>query len=225
MKKLIFKILFFALFLIAFNAFFFLVLGCDHPTSVWVSYGFIHWAYLLLLLIPTIGVKGKNSFYLNAAIYPQAISYFVLELIISIVFIVLKQETILWSVLAQTSLCFIYMIIIIGNFWTNQVTSEQLQQRDTEHKSVVDNRMNLKKLILQVNDPIARKKVNALYDALTASATRQTTNSYEYDIQISANIEMLQQAVYTNDMDAINTIVDRLQTLIQRRKAELKYNH
>ena len=44
-KKIALWIILDLIFLIVFNTVFFVAGGADHPASVWISYGFIHFAY------------------------------------------------------------------------------------------------------------------------------------------------------------------------------------
>ena len=52
MKSSIIKIIISLAFLALFNALFFLLGGTKHTDIEWVSYGFIHVAYLMVLLTP-----------------------------------------------------------------------------------------------------------------------------------------------------------------------------
>ena len=45
MKTTLIRIVFTLVFLVVFNTLFFLLSGTDNPTSVWVSYAYIHVAY------------------------------------------------------------------------------------------------------------------------------------------------------------------------------------
>lgn len=225
MKATFLKIIFFSLFLIAFNMLFFFLSGTDNPPTVWVAYGFIHWAYLMVLITPLLGTKGKDSFYLNATLYSQSISYFVIEFVVGLVFVFWRPESILWSVLSQSFLWLVYMAIIIGNAWSNEVTDKQTAERAKAHESITVNRMELKKLIMQIDDMAIRRKVSDIYDMLTASNTRQTVDSIGYDMEINNNISLLRQAVYSHDTESISNIVEKLKVLALQRKAELKYAH
>ena len=49
------------IFIIIFNAMFFILGGTDHSVSVWISYGFIHFAYLMLIVTPFFMRRGKSE--------------------------------------------------------------------------------------------------------------------------------------------------------------------
>ena len=49
------------IFLIVFNLIFYMVGGTDHPASVWISYFFIHFAYVMLVCTPFLTKKGRDA--------------------------------------------------------------------------------------------------------------------------------------------------------------------
>ena len=108
MKTFFAKTTFMLLFLVVFNVLFFLVVGTENPTSVWVSYGFIHFSYLTVLFLPVISSKGEASYYLSSTLYVQSIAYFLLELVVGIVFIILR---LLYMVCCHTD----YPMVLIRN--------------------------------------------------------------------------------------------------------------
>ena len=60
-KKNVLWILLDLVFLIVFNVVFFVAGGTDHPASVWISYGFIHFSYIMLLITPILIRKSVNT--------------------------------------------------------------------------------------------------------------------------------------------------------------------
>ena len=51
--------------LILFNAVFFVADGIEYTASAWISYGFIHFAYFMLILARKMAPKGNNMFILK----------------------------------------------------------------------------------------------------------------------------------------------------------------
>jgi len=60
-KKTVLWIILDLIFLAIFNAMFFILGGREHNVSVWLSYAFIHFAYLMLILTPILIRKGKSA--------------------------------------------------------------------------------------------------------------------------------------------------------------------
>lgn len=69
MKKVILWVLLILVFLIVFNTIFFLVGILPHPLSVWLSYGFIHLAYLMVILTPLLTRKSSSASIFGASIF------------------------------------------------------------------------------------------------------------------------------------------------------------
>lgn len=218
------KIALILVFLVAFNAMFFLL--CDNKNmGVWISYGFVHFAFLLLLLTPLLGTKGKGTFILNAAIYTQTISYFIWELIVGSIFVALQLESILWPLLVQGILWLVYMTIIFINAWANDNTQKSLQERERDLRPLQDCIAKLKMLSLRVKDAGMRKDVMDCYNELYYSPTRQNAASEQLDAEIGALISELDTELrQNNDADMVKRYVEQLQDLIRERKEMLKYS-
>lgn len=227
MKKTFFKTAFALVFLVVFNALFFLLCGTDNNISVWISYGFIHVAYLTILFIPIIGSKGQDNFYLNATLYNQAISYFLVELIVGIACIIWAPDNILWPLLIQSILWFVFAIIMIGNGWANEVTTQSLEKRSQEITPFRNMTSELKMVSLMIKDPQVRKEVMEVYDALYYSGSRQTAKIIELDANISGLIDGLKIRVRQGEEGSpeFKQNLMELRHLIAERKTILKYSH
>ena len=79
MKKMsILRILLNSIFFVTFNAVFFVVGSFEHAASVWISYGFIHFAYFMLLITPVLIRKGKNAAVFGFSLYSISSAYFII---------------------------------------------------------------------------------------------------------------------------------------------------
>ena len=216
------KVLLMLVFLVAFNGMFFLL--CENKNmGVWISYGFVHFAFLLLLLTPLLGTKGKSTYILNATLYSQTISYFLLELVAGAVFVSLQLESILWPLLVQGILWLIYMTIILVNAWANDNTAQSLQEREQDLRPLKDSMDKLKLLSVRVKDAGQRKDVMVCYNELYYSQTRQTAASVQIDTEIAALIAELDTELrQNNDRDMVKRYVEQLLDLIKERKELLK---
>ena len=225
MKTNIYRILLSSIFILLFNVLFFLLSGFENPNSVWLSYGFVNFSYIILLLTPVLCTKGNNSYYLSAAIYTQVVSYFVIELIIGIVFIICRLESLTWPLVIQGVLWAIYMVVILMNAWANESTQQSLAQRQDDMAAFQLNRLNLKKLVLKVDDPEIKNLLVKCCDTLETSSSKQTPSSKNIDLEIGQVIEDLNQSLVAVDRIQSITIAKRLLTLIEDRKITLKYSY
>ena len=75
------------IFLVVFNLIFYTLGGINRPASVWISYFFIHFAYLFLLATPFFVRKGRETGTFSAVLGWISATYFGIELVVGILFI------------------------------------------------------------------------------------------------------------------------------------------
>lgn len=225
MKTTLIRIVFTLVFLVVFNTLFFLLSGTDNPTSVWVSYAYIHVAYFTILFLPVLKTKGDASYYLSSVLYGQAITYFILELIAGVVFIVYRMESPVWSLVVQTALWLIFVVLILGNAWANQATAQSLEKRKQDIDAYQSMRMSLKRLIAKTDKPELKRLIADCSDKLEASSSRQTQESEKIDIEIEQAIASLRQSITDGDVEESTPLARQLAGLIEERKTILKYSH
>lgn len=225
MKTTLIRIVFTLVFLVVFNTLFFLLSGTDNPTSVWVSYAYIHVAYFTILFLPVLKTKGDASYYLSSVLYGQAITYFILELIAGVVFIVYRMESPVWSLVVQTALWLIFVVLILGNAWANQATAQSLEKRKQDIDAYQSMRMSLKRLMAKTDKPELKRLIADCSDKLEASSSRQTQESEKIDIEIEQAIASLRQSITRDDVEESTSLARQLAGLIEERKTILKYSH
>jgi len=92
------------IFLVVFNVLFFVLGGFKHNAIVWTSYGFIHFAYLMLLLAPVLIHRGKSSAVFGFSLYLISAIYFLVEFFIGMTFILASSPgSYIAELLAQLS--------------------------------------------------------------------------------------------------------------------------
>lgn len=225
MKTTLIRIVFTLVFLVVFNTLFFLLSGTNNPTSVWVSYAYIHVAYFTILFLPVLKTKGDASYYLSSVLYGQAITYFLLELIAGVVFIIYRMESPVWSLVVQTALWLIFVVLILGNAWANQATAQSLEKRKQDIDAYQSMRMSLKRLMAKTDKPDLKRLIADCSDKLEASSSRQTQESEKIDIEIEQTIASLRQSITGDDVEESTSLARQLAGLIEERKTILKYSH
>ena len=225
MKTTLIRIILTLVFLVAFNALFFLLSGTDNPTSVWVSYAYVHVAYFTLLFLPVWKTKGEAASHLSSVLYGQAITYFILELIAGVIFIIYRMESPVWSSVIQTALWLIFTVLILGNAWANQTTSQSLEKRKQELNTYQSMRMSLKRLTTLVDTPELKRQIVDCYDKLEASSSKQTKESENIDIEIEQMITSLKLSITGSDVAHSMSLAKQLSGLIEERKTVLKYSY
>ena len=98
-----------SIFVIIFNTFFYLSgTVSEYNSSIWLSYSFIHIAYVMLLITPLITVKNKNLTVLGYPLYAISGVYFLIEFIAGLVFIFIAPESVKIPLLTQLTLLGLY---------------------------------------------------------------------------------------------------------------------
>lgn len=138
MKLQILKVLLALLFLIIFNFLFFFLLGTDVNNAVWVSYGFIHAAYLFILLTPLFLARTKASPILDHTIWMLSVAYFSIEFIVGTGFIIYAvtahSENIVWPTVVQVIILALFLFLLLTNVMANETTKTHETQRISDYE-------------------------------------------------------------------------------------------
>ena len=97
MKKNVLWILLDLVFLIVFNTVFFVAGGTDHNASVWISYGFIHLSYILLIITPFLIRKSSSAAVFGFSLYSISSTYFLVEFIVGVIFCLINMVLFLYQ--------------------------------------------------------------------------------------------------------------------------------
>ena len=222
MKKAVLWVIMGSIFLVIFNTFFFLLGGTEHTASVWISYGFIHFAYIMLLLTPILTRKGKSKAILGLALYSISSAYFLLEFVVGIVFILISLESINAPLLTQMSIAGIYAVILISNMLANEHTAEAEEKRQLEIDYVKNASAKLKSMVDSVKDKGSSKKIEKVYDAINSSPVKSHPNLSQIEAQILTQINVLEDMVYMGNNDGIISLTDSLLIAVNERNRQLK---
>lgn len=208
--------------IVAFNVLFFLIVGIDNPVSVWISYGFVHAAWIVLLCTPAMLNRGDHPA-VRAALYAQTIIYFLIELVAGCVFIYLRQESYTLALLVQVALFAVFMIIIFANARANVDTAQKEAVRAADKKQATQIAMRIKMLSLKVNDTETRKQMLASYDRLMRTAVKNSPEVENLNLEIDGVITTMENAVA--DQDTITRCLGELNEILSQRDETLKFNH
>lgn len=113
-----------SIFLIVFNLLFFLLGNVESfTTSVWISYGFIHFAYFVLLFTPLLVRKSEVEADYQIPLYLITGTYFLIEFIAGITFILIAPETVKLTLIVQIILASVFLGCLLANLIANEYTA------------------------------------------------------------------------------------------------------
>lgn len=221
-KKTVLQILLDLVFVIVFNVVFFLSAGTEHPASVWISYGFIHFSYFMILLTPFLTRKSSSSAVFGFSIYTISSVYFFIEFIVGLVFIFLRQEEINVALIVQIIIAGIYAIMLISNLIANENTADSIEKHENEVDYIKTTASRVKALMGSSSDKKANKEIEKLYDSIHSSPTKSHSTVKSLEIQALNKVSDLEQAVDINDINLIIAISGEIADLYEQRNRKLR---
>ena len=210
------------IFLVIFNALFFVAGGFKHPVSVWVSYAFIHFAYLMLLLTSKLIHPGKSSVVFGFSLYSISSVYFLVEFAAGITFIFVSPESYKIPFLVQICIAGLYGILLISHMIANEHTAGAEEKRQYQIAYVKDASAKLKNLLEIINDKETKKKVEKVYDALHSSPVKLHPDLEQMETRILMTIEEIEAKISAQNKDAADLLADSLLVAVNERNTRLK---
>jgi hypothetical protein len=214
-----------SLFLIVFNLLFFMFgnIG-DAKTSVWISYGFIHFAYFLLLLTPfMVRQSGVETDY-RRPLYTVTTTYFLVELVAGVTLILISPETTKITIIIQVVLAAIFLGWLLVHLIANEHTAIAIEQRETELQYVKESSSMLQSVLSPTTEKAAAKKVERLYDLLHSSPIKSNGNVRSLEQQIISEIGQLNN-ISQNETEQIIATANKIYQLAEERNRQLKINN
>ena len=222
MKKNVLSTIVYLVFLIIFNLIFYMLGGTEHPASVWISYVFIHIAYLLLVCTTLFVRKGSNAALFGMTLNSISGVYFVVELIVGIIFIKVASESYKAPLIVQAVIASVYVVLLIANIQANDSTADSVERHELEVKYLKEAAMILKKIMGMVDDKTANKKVEKVYDLIQSSPAKSNRNVADLEFQIISEIEQLRMIASGGDAEAVGMCADKIYRLAGERNRQLK---
>ena len=213
------------IFLVIFNAFFFVLGGVEHHASVWMSYVFIHFAYFMLLLTPKLIREGKSAWVFGFSLYSISATYFLVEFAIGIIFIIVSPENSNAALLVQLSIAGLYGIILVSHMISNEYTAEAEEKRQSQIAYVKDASAKVKSLLENIGDKETKKAVEQVYDAIYSSPVKSHPNVAQKEEHILQSINDLDRAVTSGNKEDIISVVKSLLFSVNERNNLLKSFH
>lgn len=205
------------IFLILFNVLFFLLGGNRPIASIWISYGFIHFAYLQILVIPSIVPKSKSTHVFIESTAVISTFYFLIELFVGILFILLKLKSWILALVLQLLFFSAFIIVFLLIHFTNKRTASVEEQRKITQKTINKSFAVLERAMVNLSG----KDKDYIYTLISDLKTLPlSTSSALQGIEnnIIDECEEIQQAANNGNTDALRMHGAVLSQLIMLRK-------
>ena len=221
-KKSVLWIILDLVFLIVFNTVFFVAGGFEHPASVWLSYGFIHFAYLMVIATPFLIRKSSSAAVFGFSVYSISATYFLIEFVVGLIFIFLSQESVKAALIVQIIIAGIYAVILISHLLANESTADSVERREEEVSYIKTAASRVKALIGKIDNKKVNKEVEKVYDLLHSSPTRTIASVHSLEMEIKNKISELEGVVATKDNEAVITLAGELLQIIEERNRKIR---
>ena len=208
-----------------FNALYFGIGGVDHPASAWISYGFIHFSYVMVIITPYITQKGKDRATYAASMYTITSAYFAIELIVGAIIIIVAPEGHKFSLFSQLIMAAIYLIILFGNMIADEHTAKSVEKHEAELIYVKESCSMLKVIMSDISDKQLYRKIEKAYDLIQSSPVKSATNVLSIESQVISEIDNLGLAVSNGDATAISASADKIVRLANERNRLLRLSN
>lgn len=208
-----------------FNALYFGIGGVDHPASAWISYGFIHFSYVMVIITPYITQKGKDRATYAASMYTITSAYFAIELIVGAIIIIVAPEGHKFSLFSQLIMAAIYLIILFGNMIADEHTAKSVEKHEAELIYVKESCSMLKAIMSDISDKQLHRKLEKAYDLIQSSPVKSATNVLSIESQVISEIDNLGLAVRNGDATAISASADKIVRLANERNRLLRLSN
>lgn len=209
------------IFLIGFNVVFFL-LATKRNEMVWISYGFIHFAYLTQLFTGLLTAKSKSTYVFGMAIGTISYFYFLAELITGAVFIIIATDAWKLSLAIHVVNTCIYAVLLISALIANAKTAEEENRSDAEAQYIRDASHRLAVLMQETSDMRLKKTIERAFDLLHGSPARSDPSVMGIEQEILFCVSAIENAVAARNEDSLAAGIGELQRLVAARNMQLR---
>lgn len=211
------------IFLIVFNVVFFVIAGVDHGASVWISYVFIHIAYIVMWLAPLLIRKSDHTATLASPIYMISSVYFIIVFIASLIIMLIHPDKAKATVVIQIVLLGIYAAVLITYLIANEYTANNLEKSKANSEYVKESASKLQGIAHSIDDNQLKKQIEKLYDIVNSSPTKSKIEVRDYEVSVMDSIESLEENIASEDFETAKNTIAKIQKDANERNRRLKY--
>ena len=222
MKKTAFSILISLIIIAVFNVFFFVLTGPERLASIWISYAFIHVAFLLFVFTPFLTKKSSARTVFGLSLGTVSLVYFILTVAVGIAFMFLNFKSIIIPLLVHVALLAAYLIILFTLMLSQEQVGQQLQRQEYERSVVKQNAARIQNLLYRIHDTQTQNEVRKAYNLVYSAPTKANAATAQIDQNISGVISQMEAFVNSGNNEELKKAAGIIQALIQQRQTALQ---
>ncbi len=215
-----------AIFMAIFNLLLFVIGDASEFTaSVWISYAFIHFAFIVSIGTPLL-TSGKLDFARQSNVsYIFTIAYFVLAFVTGLIFILVAPDSeggVTASWLLQVIWLAIFIIAFVPVLMANRHTNAEVARQGKEARFVQDAASRVKLLRDFATDPKIINELDILSSVISSSPIKSAPDVKELEALLSSQISDLRKALDDNDLEKALTLCQKITRNVKERNRVLQ---
>lgn len=222
-KRTILTIILDSVFVVAFNALFFLHGGAHSAVSAWVCYGFLHFAYLMVLVTPLMESKGKTASLSRLTTYSISLSYFAINFVFAL-FIFFYRDSIgiirfgfATVVSVEIILTVLYIIILATNLLTNDTIAKKQAAHDAGNAFIKTISAKAKYIETLAVEQTLKNRLNDLHATAHASPIHSSSEVAVYEEKIVTLLDELEKNVEQTNAEKSTELIAEIVRLLNKR--------
>lgn len=215
------RVLLSLVFVAVFNALFFIIGGTEHEVSVWVAYGFIHFAYLMYIITPMTARNHKHSYVFALSLGKVSIVYFAVEFVVNMFFILLSLEGYKFCLVVNILISGVYAVALLSNIFANESSYEQVKRQDAELNYVKGCAASLDVIASQTEDRALKRQIEDVRDLVHSSQSRSDPSVRDLERGVKEQIEMLSGYVKSGRLDDAADMLKKIKNCAEERNIRL----
>lgn len=217
MRKNVIKGILYAIFPLFFNVIFFMLGGVHHPASVWLSYGWIHIAYIIMIATPLFARRTQSIMLFQFTTRGIAAVYFAIEFIIGLIFIFIGADGIKTPLMIQLIPLFLFLLLWLWNILYNEHTADNEERRAAEENFIKTVSLRTRLLMNQAPNGALKNKIEKVYDLIHSSPMHSDTATKDAEECILNLLMQLDLALKEDDESEIDSVVEKTKIKIEER--------
>lgn len=217
MKYNFIKLGIFAIFPIIFNILFFVIGGTVHPASVWISYAWIHVAFLIVVISSLCVRKTQSAAIFSFTASTVSLLYLPIEFIIGLIFIFVRTDNITVPIVIQLIPFCIFIGVFLWVLLHNEHTADNEKRRSAEISFIKTASSKAQLLMNRTNDASLKRAIEKLYDLLHSSPSKSYPNVKELESSVLIMLNELEYVLSQNQTDEAISLVRRIQFTVEER--------
>lgn len=223
MKKKVLTSILYSVFVIAFNILFFINTdAADRTVSVWICYGFLHFAYILDLLTPIFASKGSTNLESKTRIYFLSGSYFSLELVLALIVVYFTLDNTKFVVSAQTIITAAYLYILLPSLLLDNADEIKTARLKAESAFINDICSKIKYFESISQSSALKSRLYDLYNIAHSSPVMSNADAIVYEEKIIAILDEIEKYMEIKGTEYVVGKVQEIERLINRRNFLLR---